>query len=110
VIIDTPAALGLADATILARVVDGIVMVVGAGIVSRRDAVRAKEILATAHAPILGVVLNRTDVVPGALTYAYYHARQADIPPSPESLTRRQPARGRWLGRVADLIVPRKRG
>jgi hypothetical protein len=49
--------------------------------VSRRDALRAKEMLAATGVPIVGVVLNRTAELPGTLTYGYYgKVRQVSQP------------------------------
>lgn len=72
VIVDTPAVLGLADAALAARAADAILMVIESDSVSRDDALKAKEILASTHVPIAGAVLNRAPVLPGAATYKYY--------------------------------------
>ena len=83
VIIDTPAVLGLADAPAVARVTDGILMVVESDGVSRGDAARAKEILASTGVPIIGVVMNRTAAAPGAVTYRYYDHLERTVRASP---------------------------
>ena len=71
IIFDTPPCLPLADAAILARQVDGVVLVADAG-KTRRDAVsKAKEAMERAGGRILGVVLNR--VSPRGSGYYYYH-------------------------------------
>jgi len=111
VIIDTPAVLGLADATIVARVVDGIVMVIGTGMVSRRDAVRAKERFTATGIPVLGVILNRTAMVPGALTYEYYAKRKEAPSPSTNGWNGFGALSREWLtqarDRLVDLVGPR---
>ena len=57
--LDSPPALAVTDATILARQVDGVVLVVEAGNTRRQWAANAKETLDKAGVPILGVALNR---------------------------------------------------
>jgi capsular exopolysaccharide synthesis family protein len=71
VLIDTPATLGLEDALVAARVADAILFVVESGAVPRRDALRAKALLASTGVPIVGVILNRATDVPVAFTYRY---------------------------------------
>ena len=58
VIIDTPPMLHLADARILARYTDGVVLVFRAGKTTREAAEIAQEIFAGDQTPILGTVLN----------------------------------------------------
>lgn len=62
VIVDSPPVLSVADATILASRVDGVLMVVDAGYTRRGVAKRAKETLQGIGANILGVVVNRAAV------------------------------------------------
>jgi capsular exopolysaccharide synthesis family protein len=69
VLIDSPPMLPVTDPTVLARVVDAVVLVVSMGI-STRSAVRASvESLASVNAPLVGVVLNQ---VPESDSYSYY--------------------------------------
>ena len=58
-IIDTSPVLPVTDTCVLASKVDGIIMVVGAGIVRPADAKRAKESLERVNGDILGVIVNR---------------------------------------------------
>lgn len=58
VIFDAPPVLAVTDAPLLASKLDGLLLVVRAGITRRDHAERAKEILDRAHVRILGVVLN----------------------------------------------------
>jgi succinoglycan biosynthesis transport protein ExoP len=77
-IIDTPAVLGLADAVLAARAADAILMVIEDDSVSRGDALRAKELLASTNVPIVGAVLNRAGELPGAAAYKYYASAGQD--------------------------------
>lgn len=72
VIIDAPATLGLADIPILARSADLIAMVVASNRVSRRDLMRAKEVLLSTRVPLAGVILNRSRKLAGEATYDHY--------------------------------------
>ncbi len=68
VIYDCPPCLSVVDSTVLARLVDGVLMVVDVKRTPRRAAQRAKEALMTARGNLLGVVLNRADTR-GAQSY-----------------------------------------
>jgi Mrp family chromosome partitioning ATPase len=68
--------LPLADAAILARRVDGVLLVVGAGSTRREAAVKAKETLERTGGRILGVVLNR--VSSRGNGYYYYYAQDGE--------------------------------
>jgi capsular exopolysaccharide synthesis family protein len=71
VIIDSPPMLPVADASVLASRVDGVILVVRAG-KSRRDHIRdAASALGKSGGRILGVVLNA--VGPGDSQYGYYY-------------------------------------
>jgi non-specific protein-tyrosine kinase len=59
VVFDAPPVLSVADASILAARVDGVLMVVDAGYTRRAQAVRARETLKASGARLLGVVVNR---------------------------------------------------
>jgi capsular exopolysaccharide synthesis family protein len=122
VVIDAPATLGLADTSIMARGADAILMVVERGKSTRRDALRAKEILTATEVPILGVAVNRAEEVPGASTYKYYARPEEGVSPSgdgqraPEpsgDQARRKRSHGdasQWQmlrDRFVNLIVPR---
>jgi len=71
VIIDSPPALGLSDASVIATLADGIV-VVCSGDKTPRQAVRhVADQLRAVHASVLGVVLNRVDLH----RHSYYYGR-----------------------------------
>lgn len=59
VMIDSPPVLSVADAAILAAMVDGVVLVVDPGHSKRRDVIRSREALEAVGAHIIGVVINR---------------------------------------------------
>jgi capsular exopolysaccharide synthesis family protein len=61
VVLDTAPLLLVTDATILSRLVDGVVLVVESGVTARRALVRAHKILQSAGGIILGAVLNKWD-------------------------------------------------
>ena len=77
VLIDCPSALGIADVRILARLADGVLLVVRAGHTSGRDAREAVDLLRQAGAPIMGTVLN---AVPGRRGAYYRYYRQTGVP------------------------------
>jgi capsular exopolysaccharide synthesis family protein len=58
VLVDAPPAVGMADASVLATKVDGVLLVLNAGQTKRDYARRAKEALEKVNAHIVGVVLN----------------------------------------------------
>ena len=115
VILDSPPVLAVADAAILARWVDGVLLVVRAGSTRRQVASQAKEALTKVGANLLGVVLN--DVPASGRGYYYYHyyyysedgeghrkrrrrASKKGIR-NPIALLRRQLARFPWSGGAA---------
>ena len=72
VIIDTPPTLAVADSTVLASMVDGVILVVSSGEVSIDKINKAKNQLLGVKANILGVVLNGT-TSESSEDYYYYH-------------------------------------
>ncbi|MEW5717979.1 MAG: polysaccharide biosynthesis tyrosine autokinase [Chloroflexota bacterium] len=79
IVIDTPPCLPLADAAILARRVDGVLLVVGAGSTRREAAVKAKETLERTGGRILGVVLNRVNSRGSGYYYhSYYYTEDGE--------------------------------
>lgn len=61
VVIDSPPVLAVTDATILSRIVDGVVLVVQSGNTPRGALLRTHRTLEAAGARILGVLLNKFD-------------------------------------------------
>ncbi len=73
VIFDTPPCLPVADTAILARHMDGVLLIVNAGRTRRDTAVKAKETLQRAGARVVGVVLNRVSQRENG--YYYYYSQ-----------------------------------
>jgi len=68
VLVDTPAIDTYPDATLLAQMTDGVILVVDANATRRETARQAKESLEAAQIPVLGAVLNkRTYPIPDAI-------------------------------------------
>jgi capsular exopolysaccharide synthesis family protein len=61
VVLDSPPILAVNDALLLCGIVDGVLLVVGAGSADRDEVRRAKEQLEPIGTPIIGAVLNQFD-------------------------------------------------
>lgn len=89
VVIDSPPVLAVADAAILSRSADGVLLVIDSGQTKRDSALRAKEALETAGARLLGVVINRMPTNGGYYSYnTKYYTTGAEKPsnrPAPAS-------------------------
>lgn len=70
---DSPPVMAVTDAAILARQVDGVVLVIDAGRTRRQWAVSAKESLDKVGAHLLGVAVNRLRPQAGGYYYYYYN-------------------------------------
>jgi capsular exopolysaccharide synthesis family protein len=73
ILVDAPPVLAVADASILASYLDGVILVASAGEVSKDQINSAKEQLQKVKANILGVVLNKVPVGNGSYYYQYYY-------------------------------------
>jgi Mrp family chromosome partitioning ATPase len=73
VVIDTPPALAVTDASVLASGVDGVLLVFKPGSTRRGVARQAVQQLQRANARILGVVLNNLDLGRAGYGYRYYY-------------------------------------
>lgn len=73
IVIDSPPVLAVTDASLMAQVVDGVILVVSSHETRREAAQEAKEQLAKANARILGVVLNKVKVESPDYHYYYYY-------------------------------------
>ena len=71
-IFDSAPVIGFADSLVLANQVDGVVLILNAGVVTRDAAKQAKLLLEKAKAKILGAVLNKVDIKREGYYY-YYH-------------------------------------
>ncbi len=79
IVIDSPPVLPVADPTVLAGMVDGVIVVASAGSTDRRALARAVNRLQAVNAPILGTVLNRYEVK-GEADYDYGYERPHALP------------------------------
>lgn len=75
VIIDAPPLLPVTDAAVLAKTCDGMLVVVGSGIVKRDEYIEGLDALDAVNANILGVILNRIEQ---GSTGNYYDYRYQD--------------------------------
>jgi tyrosine-protein kinase Etk/Wzc len=72
VILDSPPVIAVTDAAVLATRVDGAILVVSSGYVSKKEVMRAVSLLKNVRASILGVVLNALDIKKMFGSYYYY--------------------------------------
>ena len=72
VVIDTPPTLVAADTTVIAPLVDGMIVVARANLTDRTALTRALELLRRSSAPLLGLVVNAVD---RGTTYGNYGAQ-----------------------------------
>ena len=72
IIMDTPPIVAVADAQILANKCDGTILVVSSGKTETDKAIKAKELLHSVKANILGVVLNNKKTEKNDQYYYYY--------------------------------------
>jgi len=78
IIFDSPPIIAVTDALVLATQVDGVVLVLDFGEVTREAAKQTKELLAKVKANILGVVLNKIDMEKEGQYYPYYYYYYGD--------------------------------
>ncbi|MEM7555061.1 MAG: polysaccharide biosynthesis tyrosine autokinase [Cyanobacteria bacterium P01_A01_bin.84] len=62
VIFDTPPLAGTADAAVLGKMADGVLVVARPGVVDSKSAIAAKSLLARSEAQVLGLVANAVDI------------------------------------------------
>lgn len=72
ILFDTPPVLTVTDAQVLANLADGSILVTSSGTTDRDGAIKAKEILTSAHAKLLGAVLNNKKADKDTHYYYYY--------------------------------------
>lgn len=72
VIFDTPPLAGIADAAVLGKLADGILLVVRPGVVDSASANAAKEFLTQSGQQVLGMVINGVNVKREPDSYFYY--------------------------------------
>jgi len=74
VLFDSPPTLAVTDAAVLGAQVDGVLLVVDAGVTRRGEVEQAQETLKQVGVPLLGVVLNRLKLGRGGYGYYYYYS------------------------------------
>jgi Mrp family chromosome partitioning ATPase len=74
VVVDSPPLLLVTDATVLATLLDGVVMVVESGATPRGAVLRAYKILESAGGRVLGTVLNKLDLSHDGYYGTYYRS------------------------------------
>jgi capsular exopolysaccharide synthesis family protein len=83
VLVDTPPLLAVTDPSVVAARVDGVLMTIRMSRKGRPSAERAKEVLTTLGAKILGVVVNGVDAAGGSYSaYSYAQDYEADDSPT----------------------------
>ncbi|MFQ3635133.1 MAG: polysaccharide biosynthesis tyrosine autokinase, partial [Cyanobacteriota bacterium] len=87
VLFDTPPLAGIADAAVLGKMTDGMVLVVRPGVVDSSRALAAREFLKQSGQQVLGMVLNCVDVRNEPDSYFYYAGSQYHFNSSSASLT-----------------------
>ena len=82
VIYDTPPLVGLADASLLAAHMDGIILVVGLGKTDCSALMQALDRLKVAQTPVLGTVVNglKQSAAANSYGYNYYYYRDKENP------------------------------
>jgi capsular exopolysaccharide synthesis family protein len=72
ILFDTPPVIAVADATILATKLDGVVLCVRANKTSLTVSQRTLQTLRNVNARVLGCILNDVDLTKGYSSYGYY--------------------------------------
>lgn len=72
IILDTPPVIAVTDAQVLSTISDGVILVVSSGQADKEAAKRAKELLESVRANIIGVVLNKVEIN-SRNKYGYYY-------------------------------------
>jgi non-specific protein-tyrosine kinase len=94
-VFDTPPALPVTDAAVLATQTDGVLVVADAGKTRRAAARQAVENLRQVGANILGAALNRLSLRHSGAYYYYYHYYYAE-----DNKGRRRRGKRRWYQRI----------
>ncbi len=76
IVFDTPPLVDTADAAVLGKMVDGVLLVVRPGIVDSASATTAKSLLERSEAKILGMIANGVNVKKKPNSYFYYSKEQ----------------------------------
>jgi len=87
VLFDTPPLSGTADASVLGKMVDGLLLVVRPGVVNSRSAQATRDFLEQSTQTVLGIVANGVDVRNEPDSYFYYSREYQGTRSLPASLT-----------------------
>jgi polysaccharide biosynthesis transport protein len=71
IIFDAPPLVGMADATLLGKLVDGVLLVVRPGVATTASARAAKTLLGQSDTKVLGMIVNGVDARPDLPNYRY---------------------------------------
>ena len=99
-IFDSPPCLAVTDAAVLSTQVDGVLLVVDAGVTRRGLAKRGVESLRQVGANILGVVLNKLSARRGGYYYYYHHYYYSKDGDKAGRRKRRSKSRRGWLDKI----------
>jgi polysaccharide biosynthesis transport protein len=78
VIFDTPPLVGIADAAVLGKLTDGVLLVVRPEVVDSASAKAAKEFLTQSAQDVLGMVINAVNIKHEPNNYSYYMREQIE--------------------------------
>ncbi|NDJ25735.1 polysaccharide biosynthesis tyrosine autokinase [Nostoc sp. B(2019)] len=78
IIFDTPHLMGTAEAAVLGKMADGVLVVVRPGVVDSTSVAAAKSLLSLSEANILGIVANAVNVKQEPDNYFYYNSPRAE--------------------------------
>jgi polysaccharide biosynthesis transport protein len=78
IIFDTPHLMGTAEAAVLGKMADGVLVVVRPGVVDSTSVAAAKSLLSLSEANILGIVTNAVNVKQEPDNYFYYNSPRAE--------------------------------
>lgn len=73
ILVDSPPTLAVTDSSILAQIVDGVILVLASGEVKQDYAIRTKEQLEKVGAKVIGTVLSKVELKTKEHYYYYYY-------------------------------------
>ncbi|MBE9035697.1 GumC family protein [aff. Roholtiella sp. LEGE 12411] len=78
IIFDTPHLMGTAEAAVLGKMADGVLVVVRPGVVDSTSVAAAKSLLSLSEANILGIVTNAVNIKQEPDNYFYYNSPRSE--------------------------------
>ena len=76
VIVDSPPVMAVTDAVVMSSMVDGVILVMRAGVTRIEASVNAKNVIENASGRIIGAVLNEVRYSADGYHYYYYYGRR----------------------------------